>query len=252
LNTKYLVLEFGVEYPQEMDFYLWLVKPDIGVITNIFPTHTLYFKNREGVFKEKSKIIKGSKKVVLNKDDGFLKKVKQNKSEQVYWFKNGKNLLGTNANVAKTVAKVLNIDTKKMEKGIKNYHPQNHRLKVIKHRSGAVIVDDTYNSNPEALIASINYFNSISKGRKKILVVGDMLELGDLEVQEHKRVGVFIKKVGFEKVYGVGSLVKYVTSEVKTIDELTDELKKFLKPRYSILFKASRLIGLDRLIEKLI
>ena len=42
LFTKYLVLEMGIEYPNEMDFYLWLVKPDIGVITNIFPTHTLF------------------------------------------------------------------------------------------------------------------------------------------------------------------------------------------------------------------
>lgn len=252
LNTKYLVLEFGVEYPQEMDYYLWLVKPDIGVITNIFPTHTLYFKNREGVFKEKSKIVKGSKMAVLNEDDLFLKKIKSNKKHPVFWFRKGNNLLDTNANAAKIIAKVLNISDKVVSNGIRNYHPQRHRLAVIKHRSGAVVVDDTYNSNPEALIASISYFNSISKGMKKILVVGDMLELGELEVREHKRVGQFIKKAGFEKVYGVGKLVKHITSEVKTIEELTTELKKYLKPKYSILFKASRSIGLDRLVDKLI
>src|SRR3989344_2587811 len=64
--TKYLVLEMGVEYPNEMDFYLWLVKPDVGVITNIFPTHTLFLKDIEGVYKEKSKLIKNTKIAILN------------------------------------------------------------------------------------------------------------------------------------------------------------------------------------------
>jgi UDP-N-acetylmuramoyl-tripeptide--D-alanyl-D-alanine ligase len=160
--------------------------------------------------------------------------------------------LEKNANTAKVIAKVLNISDQDIDKGIMHYRPQSHRMAVIKHKSGAIIVDDTYNSNSEALIASVSYFSSISKNRKKILVVGDMLELGGLDVSEHKRVGVFVRKAGFEKVYGVGKLVKHITSEVKTIDELVVELKKYLKPKYSILFKASRSIGLDRLVDKLL
>lgn len=52
--TKYLILEMSVEYPGEMDFYLWLAKPDIGVITNIFPTHTEFFGDADGVLKVQS------------------------------------------------------------------------------------------------------------------------------------------------------------------------------------------------------
>jgi len=55
-KTKYLVLEMGVEYPREMDFYLWLAKPDISVITNINPTHLEFFGDKKGVFNEKIKI----------------------------------------------------------------------------------------------------------------------------------------------------------------------------------------------------
>ncbi|NMD01040.1 MAG: hypothetical protein GYA62_15160, partial [Bacteroidales bacterium] len=52
-STKYLILEMGVEYLGEMDFYLWLAKPDVGIITNIFPTHLEFLKNVEGVMTEK-------------------------------------------------------------------------------------------------------------------------------------------------------------------------------------------------------
>ena len=74
-STKFLVLEMGVEFPGEMDFYLWLAKPDIGVVTNIYPTHTLFFGDVEGVYKEKSKLVKGLNTngvAVLNGENKFL------------------------------------------------------------------------------------------------------------------------------------------------------------------------------------
>src|SRR3972149_1032359 len=71
-STKYLVLEMGVEYPGEMDFYLWLARVDIGVITNIYPTHTVYFKNVEGVAQEKGRLIESLTKkgqAILNAEN---------------------------------------------------------------------------------------------------------------------------------------------------------------------------------------
>jgi len=56
-GIKYLVLEMSVEYPGEMDYYLWLARPDVGVITNIFPTHTEFLGSADGVLKEKSKLV---------------------------------------------------------------------------------------------------------------------------------------------------------------------------------------------------
>ena len=250
LSTKYLVLEFGVEYPNEMDYYLWLVRPDIGVITNIFPTHTLYFKNRIGVLEEKSKLVKNTKVSVLNSDDKYLNKLKL--TGKVLWFKMGKDLLGSNSNAATAVARVLKINNTKIKVGLANYKPQKHRLSAIKHKSDAIIIDDTYNSNPEALIASIKYFNKVVGNGKRILVVGDMLELGDLSVSEHKRVGKFIKENNFLKVYGVGKLVKYITPNVLSIKQIRKDINKYLKPNHYILIKGSRSIGLDRLVDMLV
>src|SRR3989338_4284515 len=78
-TTRFLVLEMGVEYPGEMDFYLWLAKPDIAVLTNIFPTHTQFFKDTAGVFREKSKLVRSLSKsdiAVLNSDDAKVRSLK--------------------------------------------------------------------------------------------------------------------------------------------------------------------------------
>jgi len=251
--TKYLVLEMGIEYPNEMDFYLWLVKPDIGVITNIFPTHTLYLKDIDGVFNEKSKLVKNTKIAVLNADDKYISKLKFTLSAKEYWFKNSENAIETNKNIARKIAETLNIQTDMVEKGIENYTSPKHRLSIINHKSGAVILDDTYNSNPEAFLSTLKHFNKMAGKNTKIAVVGDMLELGKLEVDEHKRVGTEIKKSNFEKVFGIGKLVKYITPNLYLSSmEVLPDIKKYLKPNIYILFKGSRSIGLDKLVDAIL
>lgn len=251
--TKYLILELGVEYPNEMDFYLWLVKPDIGVITNIFPTHTLYFGDKEGVFKEKSKLVRNTKIAVLNEDDTYLIKLKFALDAKTYWFKTANNPIDTNINAVTKIAEVLNVPQTLIESGIGGYQNLKHRLEIIKHKSGAVILDDTYNSNPEALLSTLKYFNSLAGTNPKIVVVGDMLELGKLEEEEHKRVGIELNKYKFEKVFGVGKLIKFITPNIyQNSLDLLPELKKYLKPNYYILLKGSRSIGLDKVVDKML
>ncbi len=246
--TKYLILEMGVEYPNEMDFYMWMVKPKIGVITNIFATHTLYFGDENGVLKEKSKLVKNSQIAVLNEDNKYLKNLKFTLKAKEYWFKNGENSIETDKNAARKVAEILGIEINEIL-----YESPKHRLQIIKHKSGAVILDDSYNSNPEAFISTLKYFNNLAGRNRKFLVVGDMLELGKIEETEHKRIAVEIKKYNFEKVFGVGKLVKLITPNLykNSIDVLLD-ITKYLKPNNYILIKGSRSIYLDKLVEKMI
>lgn len=246
--TRYLILEMGVEYPNEMDFYLWLVKPKIGVITNIYPTHTLYFGDQSGVLKEKSKLVKNTKIAVLNADDKYLLKLKYTLKAKEYWFKNGENAIETNKNVARKIAEALNINADEIF-----YDSPLHRLQTIKHKSGAVIIDDSYNSNPEALISTLKFLNKLAGKNKKIAVIGDMVELGKIEESEHKRIGIIIKKMNFEKVFGVGKLVKHITPNLyeNALDVLPD-LKMYLNRGTYILLKGSRSIGLDRLVDAIL
>jgi len=94
-STKYLVLEMGVEYPGEMDFYLWLAKPNIAVITNINPTHLTYFKSVDNVYKEKVKLALftgENDRVVLNREDTYLKKTIKDTRGMVTYFGKGTNV----------------------------------------------------------------------------------------------------------------------------------------------------------------
>ncbi len=247
--TKYLVLEMGIEKPGEMDFYLTLIKPDVGVITNIFPTHTLFLKDVEGVFNEKSKLVINLEKsghAILNKKSQWLRRLNKKIKAKIIWFN------GENIEAAKCVGKIFGVSEADIKAGLRKYNHPEHRFQIINHSSGAVLVDDSYNSNPEAFISSLEKFNTISKGKTKIAVVGDMLELGDLEVDEHKRIRKKIVESNFKDVIGVGSLVKHITPKfVDTFEKGIPLVKKYLKPNNYIFVKGSRSIHLDKLIEEL-
>ena len=264
--TQYLILEMGIEYPNEMDFYLWLAKPDIGVITNIFPTHTEFLKNQKGVLAEKSKLVlgrKGSEVAVLNSADSLLQSLGKKLKTKVIWFNGRSGPLVANANAAKAVAKYLGVGIKVISEGIKRYKRPDHRLKLFKHRSGAVILDDSYNSNPQATLTTLKYFYGLAGKAAKIGVLGDMLELGDYEEEGHRLVGQEVARQKFKTVIGVGSASKYLLDEVgknsrsaqtfwaQDADAALLILEPLLKQNVFVLIKASRAIGLDRLVSKL-
>ena len=300
LKTKYLILEMGVEYPGEMDFYLWLAKPDVGVITNISITHTLFFGNMEGVFKEKSKLVKSLSKdnwAVLNIEDERLRKLKGKILSKIIWygesglvkadnikFNNYKNTefnlhLGkisykavvpvygkhfvTNALAASSAAFILGVEAEKIIRGLKDTHIEEHRMNIFTHKSQALIVDDSYNNNPFAANETLIAFKEIAGERKKLVVMGDMLELGNLEKEEHIKLGKRIAEVGTDFTIGVGNASKYMIEEAqKSIgkenvlwlaskNEVNKHLRPFLNKDWAILIKGSRSIGLDEVVNRL-
>lgn len=260
-GIKYLVLEMSVEYPGEMDYYLWLARPDVGVITNIFPTHTEFLGSADGVLKEKSKLVLSLPKngtAVLNGEDSRLKSLEGKIKARIVWF------IGENSDTARSVAKIFGVAENDIESGLKNYIHPKHRLEMIKLKSGAVVLDDSYNSNPEALLATLKKFNVLAGKNTKIAVLGDMKELGKIEESEHRRAGREIAKSGFDAVIGVGSLVKFLLDEVvknskgtKTFLFPTEEgvisaLKPLLNKRVYVLIKGSRSVGLDKVVSRLV
>lgn len=304
-RTKYLILEMGVEYPGEMDYYLWLAKPDIGIITNIYPTHILYFKSLYGVFNEKSKLAKylsKEKYIILNWQDDYLKKLggkirshifKAGKMGDKLWntsgtYKNGLNeffiyqklnnkeysikihlkSLGehniANAMFASSAAHLLGLTLEEIKLGLEDYLPPEHRMNIITHNSGALIIDDSYNSNPEALKATLKtYFLTINP-KNKIIVLGDMLELGGMDRELHTEIGKvlnsYIKKYPIKLLITVGSSSKWISEYAKKniyntdfmhVTDKTNILKHlmpFLKKDYGILIKGSRSLGLDSVV----
>lgn len=263
-GTKYLILEMGVEYPNEMDFYLWLAKPDVGMITNIFPTHTLFLKDIKGVFNEKSKLalfLDKDNAAILNMEDKLLKTLSGKLKCKIVWYKAPQNPFDANANAAETCAKYLGIDADTIKQGLEKYINPPHRLEIIRHKSGSVILDDSYNSNPWAAISTLNYFNQIAKG-KKIAVLGDMLELGTYDEEGHRLLGREVGRSNFDTVIGVGKSSAFLIDEIKKLSktktilvakqgEALPKVKKLLGPKTFVLIKGSRSIGLDKLVDSL-
>lgn len=254
-GTKYLILEMGVEYFGEMDYYLWLAKPDVGIITNIFPTHLLYLKNIKGVAKEKGKLVKNLNKssvAVLNSDNKFSKQLSKDVKAKILWFNPTGDPETSNKKAVEVLCKYLGVEDDSVEKGLEKYSKQKNRLNLYKHKSGAFIFDDTYNSNPEALISTLKVFMEKAGKNKKVVVLGDMLELGEKEVEFHKKMGRELEKLKIYKVIGVGKLSKYFGGKnYSTWQNALPEVKKYLKPKTYILLKGSRSIGLDNLVDRL-
>lgn len=262
IGTKYLVLEMGVEYPGEMDFYLWLTKPDMGIITNIFPTHLEFLKNREGVLREKSKLVFSLTKsgvAILNAGDEKLKSLNGKLKANILWFSSGDDPIEQNIAAASKAAEYFGVTEDKIRQGIKNYSKPVHRLSLVTDKSGAVILDDSYNSNPWASIATLKYFNKIAKGRK-IAFLGDMLELGELDESAHRELGKKIANSNFSVVVGVGKSSSFLIDEVKqnskrtetylfsNVAEAKGKFEELLQRGNYILVKGSRSIGLDKLV----
>lgn len=267
IGTKFLILEMGVEYPNEMNFYLWLAKPDIGVITNIFPTHLEFLGDINGVLKEKSKLVlslKGSDIAVLNSGDKNLKSLRHKIKARIQWFDSSSDQLKENASAASSIARCLKVPENKISEGINKYQKPAHRLSLIKLKSGATILDDSYNSNPEALSKALRYFVQEAGKNNKIAVLGDMKELGKYEESYHREIGREVSKLNFEAVIGVGSAIKYLIEEIKKnngsiktflVEKQEDALpliRPYLKSGNYILIKGSRSIALDKLVDALV
>lgn len=292
VGTRYLILEMSVEYPNEMDYYLWLAKPDIGMILNIYPTHTQFFKDEAGVFKEKRKLVDALSKndiAILNRDDKRLKSLvrttrakvvlfgKDNyevKSGNEFTLKIGESKLDVqlpilgeqfiqNAIAAATCARQLGASLVEIKHGLESFTPPEHRMRIIKHISGAVILDDTYNNNPQAAKEALKTFGDFAADKKKIIVMGDMLELGTLEEKYHQQIGEIIGKMNVDFLIGVGLASKTMveaasqklgrtkTRWVSHQSKVMSHLSPLLAKNSAVLIKGSRSIHLENLVARL-
>lgn len=299
--TKFLILEMGVEYQGEMDFYLWLARPDIGIITNVYLTHTEFFGNLEGVMKEKIKLalfLPNRGIAILNANQPEIRDLAKKLKCKVLWVGKATDFypdnvcldenMGTNYTLvlnksklniqlpiygkqivedslfAAAAASEMGLSEDAICSGLKNYNYPEHRLNIKKLKSGALLIDDSYNNNPSAALGALQTLEDVSKNRKKIIVFGEMLELGDLEIKAHRQVGKIIGSMKSVKLLiGVGESSKVLIEEarprlglaktfwVRDVKEAYLKLKDRIGSNDTILVKGSRKIGLDKLVQML-
>jgi UDP-N-acetylmuramoyl-tripeptide--D-alanyl-D-alanine ligase len=160
-----------------------------------------------------------------------------------------------NIAAALCIGKYFDVATDEANTAISLYAPSNNRSQVITIGSNILILD-AYNANPDSMKAALENLSNM-KAAKKIVILGDMYELGDLTQSEHRIIGEMTSRMGFEEVIFCGERMKYAHQEnitsryFKTRPELENyiENRKFID--CLILIKGSRAMALEVIVQKI-
>ena len=288
---SHIVLEMGMSHANEISYLANIAPPNLAVITNIGEAHIENFKNREAIANEKKDILRNLQADgvgILPKDSDFFNfLVKDLKNVKVLSFGMGKDadisceflnnkiiliktpkyeleikpkLLGHNniSNIlaAATCAYQLKINPTKIKEGIENVNSIPGRLELKEGKQRAEIIDDTYNANPSSFRSAIEVLDGFQG--KKILVIGDMAELGENSRIYHQELSRFIKETKIDITLGVGKYVKEVITLLNGNNVWFNSKKELVKYLYScmkdstILVKGSRSMKMEEIVEKLI
>ena len=293
LNSEHshIVLEMGMNHPKEISYLANIAPPNFAVITNIGEAHIENFKNREAIANEKKDILRNLKAegiAILPKDSEFFNfLVKDLKNVKVLSFGMRKDadiscellnhkkiliktpkydleikskLLGHNniSNIlaAVTCAYQLKINPTKIKEGIENITPIPSRLELKEGKKRAAIIDDTYNANPSSFLSAIEVLDEFPG--KKILVIGDMAELGENSRIYHQELSRSIKETKIDITLGLGKYTKEIITLLgrnntwfRSKDDLVKHLYSCMKGS-TILVKGSRSMKMEEIVKKLI
>lgn len=294
-NTEVLVLEMGMNHFGEISRLSKIAEPDYAIITNIGESHIEFLGSRFGITKAKLEIEDGLKQngcLILDGDEELLqeqvqfanvlrcglKRENDIKIKNVQLKENGTSfsindviyhipLLGVhhakNASYAITLGKQLGIEEAKIKESIKYIAMTSMRFERIEGINGVSIINDAYNASPTSMKASIEVLKQMDDFHKKILVLGDMFELGDDSEQWHRSIADVINQE-IHAVFTIGDMASVITEEINkrtndvicehihTPESLIKQLQPFLQKDTIVLFKASRGMKLETYIDKLI
>lgn len=287
---QWIVLELGMNHFGEIRRLSAICRPNIGLITNIAPCHLEGVGSIEGVVKAKAEILENLQPggtVILNRDDPHLTQLAARTDKKVLFFgesekaeirghsieDSGQDIRFTlispgsetrvnlpvagrfmvnNALAAAAVGYSAGLSNEDIQKGLSRFRPVAGRMNVISTDRGMTLIDDTYNANPGSMAAAIRTLVTLAGSNRSILVVGDMLELGDNADRLHYEIGKLAGRTAITRLYATGPhagiVVKgalaggmarqgVMTGEKETIVE---ELKNELKFGDWILVKGSR------------
>jgi len=278
LNNKHdlIVMELGTNHIGEINSLSSICKPDCAIITNIGTNHIGYFKSKKNIFKEKISIRDNmdTSNIIINGDDKYLRKLKYykcginldndliaynicedinfisfnifiDKEYKVIFNNPGKHFINNILLVIK-VCMDYNIPINTIIKKIKEFKITDKRMNIIKCNN--TIINDCYNASYESVKAGIEYLKNIKED--KIIILGDILELGIYSIPIHKKINKLLKNITKKEVYTVGNYSKYIKGKhFNTNLELINYLnKKNINNKY-IYIKGSRKMNLDKIVN---
>jgi UDP-N-acetylmuramoyl-tripeptide--D-alanyl-D-alanine ligase len=298
------VIEMGVDQVGQTTRLCEMARPTIGVITNIGPDHLEFFGSMEGSAQSKAELLDllpSEGTAVLNADDPYYDYLAARARCHVMSFglsskadvramdvkSDGRNgsifrllfpgkvrhtivhihVQGThnisNALAAAAVGAVLGLPGAVIAQGLSRFRPAAMRSQVfVSH--GITIINDCYNANPASMKAAVQLLAQRGEGRKKIAVLGDMLELGADTVSLHREVGAFVAQHGIDQLIACGTLGRSLAEGAERAGFDQDKIvlapdaqaaaaavKEIVKPGDVVLAKASRGMKLEQVVYAL-
>lgn len=295
-DTEVLVLELGMSGFGEIDVLTKIAKPDYAVITNIGESHIEYLGSREGIAKAKLEIINGLKEggtLIVDGDEPLLQDIHTDDSVDIircgfnadnefrlsdvditvdgtaFTDAHGRHfqvpLLGKhhakNAGFALQIAELLHISEEKREAGLQALAHSAMRFELLKSKHQATVVNDSYNASPTSMKAAIEVIKQMEGFDTKILVLGDVLELGEYADALHRSIADVITSP-ITHLYTYGEKAKLITENVQdseiqckhfgTKEALMSELNQHLTEMSLVLFKASRGLQFETMVEDIV
>ncbi len=276
-NTEIGIVEMGANHHKEIAFLSEIAVPNYGYITNFGKAHLEGFGSVEGVVEAKSELyeflkqnnalifINPKDKTQILKTEGanvvsFSNKIKFLKASPFVNLDYGgvriqSNLIGdynfNNIAIAITIGEYFKVSQEDIKLAIENYIPENNRSQIVKRSSNEIILD-AYNANPTSMEAALKNFKQIETKNKKLVVLGDMFELGINSELEHQNIANYAHDLMFDKVILVGDNFFKISSEdikCKDFDELISYINKTNISKTTVLIKGSRGMALERLLK---
>ncbi|MGC3964751.1 MAG: UDP-N-acetylmuramoyl-tripeptide--D-alanyl-D-alanine ligase [Rhodocyclaceae bacterium] len=286
------VLEMGMNHPGEIAYLAAIARPTVSVVTNAQRAHLEGMGELDAVAREKGSIygaLPENGVAIVNLDDPHAEMWRtQNAGRRVVTFglshaadvcatasqlafgsRIAMRALGHDARfelpvpgihnvrnamaaAAATLSAGVSLDA--VVVGLSGFSGTKGRLQVRRAKGGAVLLDDTYNANPDSVRAGIDVL-AATPG-KKILVLGDMGEIGDMSAQLHDEVGGYAKSQGVDHLLALGENSEVAVNNFgsggqhfERIDDLVKALEKLLAPNAVVLVKGSRFMKMERVSD---
>ncbi len=287
-----MVLEMGMSSFGEISLLSKITRPTISVITTIGSSHIEYLGSRENILKAKLEILDGMDKKVLivNNDNDLLHEYANNHDVITVGIDNDSDYRAinissdyssfdidghiscvkneyknsaylTNMLLAYAVGKMVGVSDTEFKEAIDKLSLTSKRLENIPNDKGYIIINDAYNASQESMSVALEYLSRI-ESKRKIAVLGDMLELGTFSQEMHENVGNMVYKNKIDILITVGDMAKYIALGAKSSSmkeeniysfdnnlECSNFLNKFLNKGDAIIFKASNGMKLYEIID---
>jgi UDP-N-acetylmuramoyl-tripeptide--D-alanyl-D-alanine ligase len=303
-SHHYAVLEMGMNRPGEIGRLTEIADPDIGLITNVGRAHLEGVGSIEGVAKAKVELLERMAPrslAILNGDDRILMQAAAAIRKKPVTFGQGlhnpvraekiRNLGRdgfsfdihykgkpfsvrlrvpgfhnvSNALAAAAIALSLSLSKDQIQEGLSRFEGIKGRFKVVPLPDGSILIDDTYNSNPSSLRLALESIKAIApQGRRIIVGLGEMLELGDETETGHVEAGEMVADTGADWFVALGDhapemiwgavdkgFPRRKAIRVKDYKDMGSKLLEIMKPGDLVFLKASRRMGLERVAERL-